>query len=212
MSNYADPQGLYADVHAAGGMSKYAWEDDPRRLAFTLARYKHVAKMLEGYHSVLEIGCADGFGSRIVRQHVGGLMAVDLDPQSIKEARRNASPRWPIDFQVRDIEREAYFGHFDAVYCLDVLEHIDPAREAGFLQAMRSLCDVAIIGTPTLESQAHASQLSKAGHVNCKTGPELRKTLYDHWEHVFLFSMHDEVIGTGFLPMAHYLLALCVGK
>mgnify|MGYP007028595943 CR=1 FL=1 len=31
------------------------------------------------------------------------------------------------------------------------------------------------------------------------------------FDNVFLFSMNDEVVHTGFTPMAHYLFALCVG-
>src|SRR3990167_5246038 len=75
----------YAHEHAHGGMSKQAYEEDPKRLCFTLARYKHVAKMLEGMGHVLEVGCADGFGSRIVRQHVSKLTAIDADLESIRE-------------------------------------------------------------------------------------------------------------------------------
>ena len=33
-----------------------------------------------------------------------------------------------------------------------------------------------------------------------------------HFHNVFLFSMNDEVVHTGFSPMAHYLLALCCTK
>ena len=66
-----------------------------------------------------------------------------------------------------------------------------------------------MIGTPSLESQAYASPPSKAGHVNCKTGTELKALLEKYFEHVFMFSMNDEVVHTGFSPMAHYLFALC---
>ena len=54
-----------------GLMSGWGWYDDPKRLAFTLARYKFVSKMLAGLDDVLEVGCGDGFGSRIVAQSVG---------------------------------------------------------------------------------------------------------------------------------------------
>jgi hypothetical protein len=30
-----------------------------------------------------------------------------------------------------------------------------------------------------------------------------------YFKHVFMFSMNDEVVHTGFFPMAHYLFALC---
>ena len=30
----------------------------------------------------------------------------------------------------------------------------------------------------------------------------------EHFDHVFMFGANDEVVHTGFLPMAHYLLAV----
>ena len=65
---------------------------------------------------------------------------------------------------------------------------------------------------PSLESQAYASPQSKAGHVNCKSGEALKKTMECHFHTVFVFSMNDEVVHTGFHKLAHYLFALCVGK
>jgi 2-polyprenyl-3-methyl-5-hydroxy-6-metoxy-1,4-benzoquinol methylase len=102
-------------------------------------------------------------------------------------------------------------GKYDAVYALDVLEHIEPTREHEFLRNMvTALTDhgVAIIGMPSLESQGHASPQSKAGHVNCKSGEQLKRTLERHFHNIFIFSMNDEVIHTGFFPMAQYLLAV----
>ena len=48
----------------------YAWHTDPKPLTFLLARYKFVAKMFSGLARVLEVGCADAFATRIVRQEV----------------------------------------------------------------------------------------------------------------------------------------------
>jgi hypothetical protein len=70
---------------------------------------------------------------------------------------------------------------------------------------------VAIIGAPSLESQFHASALSRQGHVNCQTGETLRAMCAERFHNVFMFAMNDEVVHTGFLPMAHYLIALCCG-
>jgi 2-polyprenyl-3-methyl-5-hydroxy-6-metoxy-1,4-benzoquinol methylase len=201
---------IYAPCHLAGGMTKDYWDRDPRRLAFVLARYKHVARMIEGKRRVLEVGCADGFGARIVRQHVGELTAVDIDAASIDEAKRwHLTAEWPVEYEVRDI-LEGPILRYDAVYSLDVLEHIAPELEEKFLLHMSASAPVAVIGTPSLESQAHASELSRAGHVNCKSGADLKKALARHWKQVFLFGMNDETLHTGFPPMSHYLLALCV--
>ncbi len=69
-----------------------------------------------------------------------------------------------------------------------------------------------IVGMPSLESQVHASPQSKAGQVNYKTGTALKDLFQEYFGNVFLFSMNDEVIHTGFTPMAHYFLVLCCGK
>ena len=163
--------------------------------------------MLEGKCRVLEVGCSDGYGSRIVRQHVSSLDAMDIDEHAISVAKKNMSARWPIRFFHGDILQRSRPG-FDAVYCLDVFEHIK--QESRFLSSLRECAQVAIIGTPSLESQKYASKHSLAGHVNCKSGEDFKKSLENHWRQVFVFSMNDEVVHTGFYPMAHYLIGLAV--
>ncbi|WP_374631508.1 class I SAM-dependent methyltransferase [Ferrovibrio sp.] len=198
-----------------GFMSSWAFYDDPKRLAFTFARYKFAAKMLEGYDSVLEIGCADAFASRIVAQSVGKLTAVDFDPSFIASARETMSPRWPIELREHDlmtgpVEREA----FDAIYSLDVLEHIPADSEDVFLTNMFAALrghGVAIIGMPSLQSQAYASAHSKEGHVNCKDQRDFKRLMSRYFHSVFMFGMNDEVLHTGYHAMAHYNIALCSG-
>jgi SAM-dependent methyltransferase len=195
-----------------GLMANYAWTDDPRRLTFTFARYKFVSKMLSGRGHVLEIGCADAFASRIVRQEVGRLTAVDFDPLFIADARANVDPKWPVTVRQHDILAGPVPGTYDGIYALDVMEHIDPDDEDDFLaNIVASLAPggAVVLGMPSKESQAYASSMSKAGHVNCKSGPELKAGLERYFRNVFLFSMNDEVVHTGFSPMAHYLLAVC---
>lgn len=203
--------GIYDECHDAGGMFAYEWDRDPKRAGFIMARYKFVAKMLHGKNMVLEIGCADGVGSRIVRQAVHGLDAIDVDAKSIEEAVLNSSPKWPVTFEARDcfdppLERDSY----DAVYALDVFEHIQPLSSDVFLKMLHDCAPLAIIGTPSLESQAYASRLSKEGHINCHSGDDLRAACLQHWRHVLMFGMNDETLHTGFLPMSQYLFAVCV--
>ncbi len=217
-----EPQyGLLYEVAEKHGIARFglmaneSWNQDPKRTLFTLARYKFVAKLLSGKQAVLEVGCADAFGTRLVQQEVGHVTAVDFDPVFIQDAEARANPHWPLTLKVQDMLAGPVPGSFDAAYSLDVLEHIQPADEAAF---MRNLCASLtpdaplIIGMPSLESQAHASPQSKAGHVNCKTGKLFKRDLEQYFRNVFVFSMNDEVVHTGYYPMAHYLLALCCGK
>ena len=199
-----------------GLMSNQAWQDDPKHLLFTLSRYKFVAKMLADLDRVLEVGCADAFGTRLVVQTVGHLTAVDFDPVFVADVNRRMDAAWPFTCQVHDLLAGPVPGTFDAAFALDVIEHIPPAQELVFVDhIVRSLTaeGVLILGCPSLQSQAYASPPSKAGHVNCKDGPGLRALLGRFFHHVFLFSMNDEVVHTGFAPMAHYLIGLaCTRK
>jgi SAM-dependent methyltransferase len=195
-----------------GMMNNQVWQDDPRRLVFTLSRYKFVAKMFSGRKRVLEIGCGDAFASRIVKQDVEHLTVVDFDPVFIADIQERAEPAWPMEVKLHDILTAPVAGPFDAIYSLDVLEHISPADEDRCMSNMIASLDptgTMIVGIPSLESQGHASAQSKEGHVNCKSGKDLKRFLERFFHNVFLFSMNDEVVHTGFYPMAHYLLALC---
>lgn len=199
-----------------GLMSNFVWQDDPKRILFLLSRYKFVAKMLTGCRNALEIGCADAFGTRIVRQAVPQVLATDIDPVFIEDClRREGKSAWPISFLIHDILASPVPGAFEGVFSCDVFEHIDPSLEVKFIINVRdSMTEtgIAVIGCPSLESQPYASSGSKAGHVNCKSGKDLQNLWRKYFKTVLLFSMNDEVVHTGFSKLAHYLFVVCTGK
>jgi 2-polyprenyl-3-methyl-5-hydroxy-6-metoxy-1,4-benzoquinol methylase len=198
-----------------GLMTNQVWHDDPRRLAFLLSRYKFVSKMLKGRQHVAEVGCGDAFGSRIVLQEVKRLAVYDFDPVFIEDIRSRRSERWPIEAHLHDMLAGKLPHLYDAVYSLDVIEHIAADVEHRFVTNLcESLADngLLIIGTPSLESQPYGSPSSKEGHINCKSGSGLHALMRHYFDTVLLFSMNDEVVHTGFAPMAHYLFAVCAGK
>lgn len=163
--------------------------NDAKHLGFTLARYKFVAKMFAGYDAVLEVGCGNRFGGQVVQQSVGLMSGVDL-------------PAF-------DITKDQLQG-FDGVFMLDVFEHIPKEQECAMLVNLAACAPACIIGTPSLESQRYASPESARLHVNCVSGDYLQTVCKLHWRHVFMFGMNDETLHTGFMPMSHYLIALCV--
>jgi 2-polyprenyl-3-methyl-5-hydroxy-6-metoxy-1,4-benzoquinol methylase len=195
-----------------GIMNNQVWHDDPRRLVFTLSRYKFVAKLISGRQNVLEVGCGDAFASRIVKQEVQNLTVIDFDPIFVADIQARSDSKWPMQSAVHDMLAGPYAGNFDAIYSLDVLEHIEQKNEAQFVENIiysLSFNGVMIVGMPSLESQTYASIQSKLGHVNCKTGQDLASLFKRYFHNVFLFSMNDEVVHTGFTPLAHYVIAVC---
>ena len=191
------------------------WSLDPRHFAFTFSRYKFVSKMFENFECVLEVGCGDAFATRLVQQTTKHVTAIDFDTKFIDDINRRQDPDWPLEAKVHDILSGPLDETFDGIFSLDVLEHIETSRETDFLRNVVACLNphgTFIVGMPSLESQLYASDVSKAGHVNCKSGSDLRQLLKEHFHSVFMFSMNDEVVHTGFFPMSHYLLAVCCDK
>lgn len=206
------------DAHARDGavelgpMTSEVWRGDPRRLTFLLARYKFVSKMFAGKASALEIGCGDAFGMRTVLQTVGRAHGVDFDPHFIAWARQTAEREGlAATFSILDITERVPSEHFATAYSLDVIEHIEPEREHLFLGNIAAALEpggLCIIGTPNVTAAPYASEASRIGHINLKSAETLQASMAACFQHVFVFSMNDEVVHTGFYPMAHYLLAL----
>ncbi|MBI3252523.1 MAG: class I SAM-dependent methyltransferase [Candidatus Omnitrophica bacterium] len=200
-----------------GPWSSNIWRSDPKHLGFLLARYKFCAKMLAGCVRVLEVGCGDAIGIPVMLQTVGFVHGVDLEPFVIHDAQDRL---WhegikKCRFSVLDITKNRVTGRkFDAAYSLDVIEHIPRVLERHFV---RNICKslapqgILILGTPNKEARKYASPRSRIAHVNLKNSEGLRKLLTRCFHNVFVFSMNDEIVHTGFYPMAHYLMAVGVG-
>jgi len=199
-----------------GIMTSQSWRRDPKHLLFSLSRYKFVAKMFQGFHHVLEVGCGDGFATRIVHQSVDKVDVTDFDPIFIEDLKKRLKGSdWDVKAFVHDILKEPIPGSYDGIYALDVLEHISRTSENLFLKnIIRALKPegVLIIGVPSLESEEYASEDSKQGHINLKSQKELKETLSPYFNNIFMFSMNDEVVHTGFYGMAHYNFAVCCFK
>jgi 2-polyprenyl-3-methyl-5-hydroxy-6-metoxy-1,4-benzoquinol methylase len=200
-----------------GPMSSFTWRNDPKRLLFVLSRYKFAAKLLSGSKNVLEVGCGDGFASRIVKQCVENLCLSDADPKMIDSASQTCSSLYPVDFLCHNfVEGKLSLDgkkRFDGLYMLDVLEHIPASSEERFLLNILGCLEEnakVVVGLPSLESQQYASPESKLGHVNCKSQEELVGLLSKYFKSVVCFGMNDEVVHTGFGRMVHYNFALCI--
>lgn len=197
-----------------GQATTAAYLTDPKMLCFIASRYKFVSKLIAGTNTVLEVGCGDCFGAPIVAQSVKTLHCTDIDPKTLQDCKSRLSAYSNIDFSYHDFRAEPFPTKVDAFYSVDVLEHIYPSEEEKFLENLVSSLTpdgFSIWGTPNIFSEQYASKYSKLGHVNLKDHESLKNTMQRYFKHVFLFSMNDEVIHTGYHKMSHYLWALCVG-
>lgn len=198
---------------------------DPKRLAFFLSRYKFAAKMLKRCRSIVDVGCGDGMGtltylSDTVAERVQG---VDFDERLIAHANdvlrstlEKGSPERAAKLSF--IQHDVLAGDipnasFEGLSNLDVIEHIEQELEHDFLSRLAGCLvpsGVAVIGTPNDYARIYASKESEIGHINNYSPQRFQETLEKHFGRVFMFSMNDEVVHTGFDKLSHYLLALCV--
>lgn len=208
---HVDPRPL-----ALGPLDGGSFRRDPKRLLFLLSRYKFAAKTLRGATRILDAGCGEGLGAYLLFRETGAAVdAVDFDAAQIGHAAAQfADPAAAgLRFHALDLVHAAPPSRYDALCCLDVIEHLPPDEAGPFLDRLLAALDPggrALFGTPNLAAAAHASAASRAGHVNLFDAERFRATLAARFATVVLFAMNDEVVHTGHLPMAHYLLALCV--
>ncbi len=196
-----------------GPTCSHIWREDPRHLCFLLSRYKFCSKILSGKKNVLEVGCGDAFGSRLVLQTVDKIHAVDFDPLFISYAEKQyANESLTISFQELDIIKQSpASGPFDGMYALDFIEHIDAKYEHFVLKNIIKVLTpnaTAIFGLPNITALPYASKESKEGHINLKKANSLKIFLKKYFNEVIIFSMNDEVVHTGFFPMANYLFGI----
>ena len=183
--------------------------NDPKRLAFVLSRYKFAAKMGAKNKKVLELGCSEGIGTPILSEFALSYLGVDMDSAAIRAAQRN----WSDDNTtfINDDFLGKVYGAFDTVVSLDVVEHIMPSSENLFFETLyknMSKDGVGIVGTPNVTSSSYASAPSQAGHVNLFDAERLKMMMDKIFHNVFIFGINDEIVHTGFAPMAHYLIAI----
>ena len=198
-----------------GPWTSYSLRNDPKHMAFVLARYKFCAKMLAGKESVLEVGCGDAFGTPIVAQEVKTLRCLDWEERNIVGNRRRLSHLTNVTFDIADVSVSQPNGIYDAIFNIDVIEHLEPEFEKPFMENMVNCLQeqgIMIIGTPNESASQFATYRSDHQHINLKSATTLKELSDRYFHNTFVFSMNDEIVHTGYYPMAHYLFAVGVGK
>lgn len=193
-----------------GRYASYWFYETPRRMLHSLSYYKFAAKMIGPKKSVVDIGCNEGLGTWVLAKECGFASGIDFDVEAIEVASTNFQAE-NINFSIQDILKEPVVKKYDAAVSFDVIEHIYPENSNQFFKAIKDrLTDegVCIMGTPSLISQQFASVIAKKGHVNVYSPERFEKEMREHFEFVFMFAANDELVHTGYLPLAHYLIAV----
>lgn len=201
-----------------GPHSSFEWNKSRRCLLFTAARYKFAMKMIGNLYEpnekkILDLGCSDGFGTHFVAEYAASVVGVDFDEEAIRYAIEH-NLDGTISYRLDDFLGKKY-GDFDGIVSFDVLEHIYPENEPKYMDTvLKNLRDTGtfIVGTPSLETQQYSKSNITGAHVNIYKGENLYAMLKRYFHNVYLFTQNDEIIHTGHLRMANYLIAVCSYK
>lgn len=193
-----------------GRYASYWFHKTPRRMLHSLSYYKFAVKIIGSKKRVLDVGCNEGLGTYVLAKECGFARGIDFDEEALEVAKANFSEK-NIEFFWGDFLSMVPSEKWDAITSFDVIEHIYPENVSSFWEAIvtnLSSEGIFVIGTPSLISQQFASEISKKGHVNVYTAERLEMEMRKYFTHVFLFAAHDEVVHTGYLPLAHYFIAV----
>lgn len=201
-----------------GPHSSYQWINSRRHLLFTAARYKFAMKMIGNLYepnenTILDLGCSDGFGTYYIAEYAKLVLGVDFDKEAIEYAKRTNTYH-NIEFQLDNFLNKQY-GEFDGIVSFDVLEHIYPENENDYMETVKmnlKANGTFVIGTPSLETQQYSKENVTGAHVNVYKGEDFYKMLKEYFHNVYLFTQNDEIIHTGHMRMANYLIAVCSNK
>lgn len=94
-----------------------------------LGRYIYASKLIKkhNYKTVLDVSCADGYGSEKMAKHAGKVYGYDISEENIKKARKKNLAN--AIFDILDLEEEKINGKFDFIVSFETLEHINNAKE-----------------------------------------------------------------------------------
>ncbi len=198
-----------------GPWTSYDLMRDPKHHLFVLSRYKFCAKMLAGKDFVVEVGCGDGFGIPIMAQAVKRLHCIDWDERNLEGCARRLKHLNNVSYEKIDLNQTSASLNADALFSVDVIEHIELENEDRFMKNLCSLLkkeSVLITGTPNICAQEYASRNSALLHINLKSQKTLKELTLKYFKYEFGFGMNDEVLHTGFSSMCHYLWSIGVEK
>lgn len=88
-----------------------------------LGRYYFATDLLKGAQTVLDIACADGYGTKILSQSVSSVVGMDKNETYLSIARSNNNGN-NITYQCINVDEESIVGNYNGIVCFETLEHL----------------------------------------------------------------------------------------
>lgn len=159
----------------------------------SLIHHRAYERAVEECHGkrVLDVGCNNGYGSRIIAEVAESVVGVDVSSNSIERAKAKF-PRGNLRFLLIDGKTLPFESRdFDVVTCFQVIEHLD---EPGlFLDGLRRVLrpmGLAVFSTPNSQIRLEPGMRPwNRFHVREYSAEELRSLLESHFASVDVFGL-----------------------
>jgi 2-polyprenyl-3-methyl-5-hydroxy-6-metoxy-1,4-benzoquinol methylase len=189
------------------------FRENPLDFLILLARYKFAARLVDSTDRVLDAGSGHGLGSVFLRPFCTSVVGADADEALIEHARNEYGDLDRLSFEVADLRAPRTDEPFDAIVCMDVIEHLSVPDGRKMLESFHGAMQpggLLVIGTPNARSAEFASKRRTATHEHEYGHGEFKAALADVFGRSMMFSMTDESVSTGFGELAWYLMGVCV--
>jgi SAM-dependent methyltransferase len=158
-----------------------------------LARYHWAASIAEG-REVLDAGCGEGYGGRIL-SNVGGAtryVGVDLDPEAVARARDAYGLDGRVELAVADVTALPFEdASFDLVTCFETIEHVaEQQKVVSELARVLREDGLLLISSPNRDVYPPGNP----HHVRELTPAELEQLLSGSFSDVILFRQHNWLV------------------
>lgn len=148
------------------------------------------AKAFVTAQRVMDAGCGEGYGAKLLTENARQVVAIDNDRKTIQRAKQKYR-RPNLQFRVEDISQlSTDFPHtFDVVCCFHTIEHLKEPTQ--FLQSIGKLLSnsgVLLISTPNREK----TFIEWPYHEREYTVKEFRSLLSTCFADVTLYALHAD--------------------
>jgi 2-polyprenyl-3-methyl-5-hydroxy-6-metoxy-1,4-benzoquinol methylase len=160
-----------------------------------LARYRWAAGAVAG-REVLDAGCGEGYGARLLAE-LGGArrcVGIDIDERTIAAARETYGNGEALEFEAGDVTRLPFEdASFDVVTCFETVEHVSAQRDA-----VAELARVLRPGGLLLISSPNRGVYPPGNpfHERELTAAEFEALLKESFAHVRLMRQHNWIVST----------------
>ena len=88
-----------------------------------LGRYYFASERLKNFKKVLDVACADGYGTKILSQRVANVDGIDRNEEYLRVARTKYNSN-NINYKCIDVDKKTITDTYDGIVCFETLEHV----------------------------------------------------------------------------------------